>query len=717
MRRLRLLTLLSPWLVAIAFALVCVGSSRADDKSGLISKIEDKLEDAADALERLPDESGDSALERARGYVAEARRYADELAKIAGDDSSARRLADDFDDLQDDFNDSVNDLRQLKANQRAAEPVAARCVERERDLIRKDDEYEARNDPDGLTELPKLATAAQEETKRALEDLRRLDDRMDDLSDHADDFRGDGPWRELVSTVAQTARRELELWRKGQEATARTCENLARGVEHPDVKDVLAKLASTAGGRKSIIDQIERDARDLASALGNVSEDSGMGSLERAKGHLASIERGLDSLARTPTTDKQTKLLLEKWPDGVRQFKEAFDDLEDLKVHQHDMDALPDKCEQKKRELADAIARNGDDTDGIEELPKLAEAIAEPVRGGLAKAADRMREENDDLGRATAISISDGLLGEARAAAQRDAGETHRTYKDNYEKTTGACDEVVKGRGGRVVTEAIERLRRGGASAGDTLDRDVANWLEAARGTYILDCKAMETMWQAYCGTDFEPGDDGADGRAKQIAAQVQDDMQRKMGPLLKDLESLEPRVVALAKKRETRSRGENLQALIGKEKARLGRLQNQGTWRGNNHPMIQNARQYGQDRHRAEWRSLGCMVPTTDTGYAVFDGHKPDCIIARNRQCEIIEIKPRSDSGERDAAEQIADYQDVVPSYYDQLYQRGAVPDSSHGGSEFMAALKQHCIVDGHVKLEARPHYYVMCEKQYVCE
>jgi hypothetical protein len=479
MTRLRLLVSHAPWVAAICIALVCVASSRADDKSDLISRIEDKLEDAADALERLPEDSGDSAIERARSYVGEARRYAEDLGRIAGDDSSARRIAEDFDDIQDDFNDAAQQLRQMKAGMRRAEPVAARCAERDRELIRVARDHEARNDPEGLTELPKLAVSIQEETRRAIDELRAHDDRMDDWADDAHDFRGDGPWRELVSTVAQTARRTLELWRTSQEAAKRTCENLTRGVEHPDVKDALGKLGSSAGGRKAIIEQLERDARDLASTLSGVSEDSGMGSVDRAKSYLASIERGLDSLARTPTTDRQTKLILEKWPEGVRQMKEAIDDLEDLKLHQHDMDPLPEKCELKKREFADAIARNGADADGIDAIPKLAEATAEPVRAGLAKADERMREENDDLVRARNVSASDGPWNDIRNAEQRDADETHRTFKDNYEKTKGTCAEVVAGKDAAAVKIAVETLARTGATR-DDLVKELEREIDAA---------------------------------------------------------------------------------------------------------------------------------------------------------------------------------------------------------------------------------------------
>jgi hypothetical protein len=387
------------------------------------------------------------------------------------------------------------------------------------------------------------------------------------------------------------------------------------------------------------------------------------------------------------------------------------------------MDSLPEKCELKTRELQDFISRKGDDVDGIDEIQKLAEQIAEPVRAGLVKADERMREEDGDRDRAKAISFSDGPWNDIRAAEQRDADETHRTYADGYGKTKEACADVIKGKDGSIVNKELERLRRGAAATGDALDRDVAGWIEEARRTYILDCKAMETMWQAYCGTDFEPGEDGEDERAKQTAASLQSDMQAKMGPLLERLTSIEPRVQALAKKRETKARGEAMLGMVAKEKERLGRLQNQGIWRGQNNVITQSASGYGDARHQAEWASMDCQVPTSSTSFAVFAGgtyQKPDCIIARSGQCEIWELKPDSPDGRDLGPKQVADYRTHVPRYYTDLLRRGEEPDSSHGGADFMKALKQYCydkddneIVFNTVDVK----YYQMCEKQYVCE
>jgi hypothetical protein len=233
----------------------------------------------------------------------------------------------------------------------------------------------------------------------------------------------------------------------------------------------------------------------------------------------------------------------------------------------------------------------------------------------------------------------------------------------------------------------------------------------------------METMWQAYCGTDFEPGEDGEDERAKQTAASLQSDMQAKMGPLLERLTSIEPRVQALAKKRETKARGEAMQAMLAKEKERLGRLQNQGIWRGQNNVITKSASGYGDARHQAEWASMDCQVPTSSTSFAVFPGgtyQKPDCIIARSGRCEIWEFKPDSPAGHAEGDSQLGDYRRYVPMYYTEKHRRNEAPSDANGGKEFLEELRKNCLDNSSNEIvfkTVRVKYYKMCEKQYVCE
>ena len=148
-------------------------------------------------------------------------------------------------------------------------------------------------------------------------------------------------------------------------------------------------------------------------------------------------------------------------------------------------------------------------------------------------------------------------------------------------------------------------------------------------------------------------------------------------------------------------------------------RLQDCGVWRGQNNPLTQYANRYGEERHQAEWSSHGCQVPTSSTGVAVFgsgEHTKPDCIIARSGQCEIIEFKPKNPDAMALGERQLAVYAKSVPSYYERFL-KGGDPDSAHGGRDFMEAVRRHCVDDGQLKFQTRLAPYQMCEKQYVCE
>jgi hypothetical protein len=111
--------------------------------------------------------------------------------------------------------------------------------------------------------------------------------------------------------------------------------------------------------------------------------------------------------------------------------------------------------------------------------------------------------------------------------------------------------------------------------------------------------------------------------------------------------------------------------------------------------------------------------VPTSSTGVAVFgsgEHTKPDCIIARSGQCEIIEFKPDSPEARSQGERQLAAYANSVPRYYEKFLKSGD-PDSGYGGKDFMEAVRRYCVRDGQIDLRTRLVPYRMCEKQYVCE
>jgi len=713
------------WLVAaVSLALVCSpASSRAGDdpdkRRDLMARIDDKVDDLVDELERLPGDSSERPIDNAHALANEIKRLCDELEDVAGDDTDAKRIADQYPDDLDELFDVEDDLRALKRGQNHAQPEATQCQERERVLVRQAEEFEAKNDPDGLTELPKLAAQVQDETKRAIDEVHRDDDRLEDAKEEAEDYAADGGLREVDSAIGTAGRQMYAAGHKSEEAAEKACENLLKGVEHPEVKEALAKIGSSAGGRKAVMDQLRNDLRTLASTIASVSEDSGTGTLERAKSLVGELERGLDTLGRTATADRETKAMLEKWPEGVKQIKAALAALERLKVHQHELDALPDKCKQREQELDDAISKNGDDSDGIEEIPRLAEELAVPVRVGLDKARERLREEERDLAQARDVSVSEGPWSDVKTAQQRDAEETFRTFEDALKKTDSACEHVVKGKASPKAKNAEERLRQRAGSSGDQLDKDVLAWIDRARATYTLDCNGMKDMWQAYCREDWEPADDSPKDRAARTADGIKSRMRAAIDPVLADVEALEARVKTLADKRETKARGAELQKVLAKHKGRLTKLASNDVWRGNYDVVLQFSNTYGKQQHESLYGSKGCTVPTASTREAIFPSEgqahfKPDCV--NPNACQVWEFKPDSPTGHEDGIEQKDAYEYLVPLYYNKRRLANEPASDALGGSDIMTILKERCMSGGEIKLDVKVHEYSMCKSSYEC-
>jgi hypothetical protein len=254
-------------------------------------------------------------------------------------------------------------------------------------------------------------------------------------------------------------------------------------------------------------------------------------------------------------------------------------------------------------------------------------------------------------------------------------------------------------------------------SSADQLERDVTAWVDRARATYRLDCQAMDDLWQAYCGTDFEPNDPDAEDYPKQVAARLQDQMQAAMKPVLAELPALDARVKPLLAKKETRSRGETLAAQLDKQRKRLQRLSVQDVWRGANDPIRFQAAEYGKQRHRDKYDEFKCKVPLgadKEARFPVSGPNKPDCIVPD--KCQIWEFKPDSPKGHEEGEKKKRIYADVVPAYYNEMYKKKEPPPTELGGAEVMKTLVEKCLEGDHIVLDTEVDYYKMCDKRYEC-
>ena len=704
--------------LVVALALVVVHSDSragddADQRKELLAQIEDKVEDMAESLERLPGDSSERPINDASALAYDIKRLAGQLAEVIGDDDTAKRIAATYPEEMDAYQQLVPSLRALKQGQRHAEPEAQMCSERDKELSRQANDYEARNDPDGLTELPKLAAHYQEASKQALDGSRRDDDQLEGAKDDAEDYSADGDLRQVDSALATSSLKLYVAGHKTEEAAEAACANLLKGVDHPEVKDALSRLGNSAGGRKAIIEQLAKDLATFTSSLQAVAGDPGTGSVDKATAALGAIEHGVKALGATSTAEKESKRIVEQWPAIITAASVALNAIAELNEHHHVLDPLPDRCKHKERELDEFIAHNDDDSDGLEIIPSYAAGVGDLIDRGLTASEERLKKMAAAQERAKRFKSSEGLWASVESSMTSSASTMYAHFEDKQEETAAACQDLRKGAAHPKVKTALDKLRANSGSAIDVLTVEVKQWVVESKATYRLDCEAMQAMWAAYCTVDYEEHEAPDDEPAKRIAQDRQSAMRAVMEPLIVRGTLLRGRATALAAKRETKAVATALGRDLDKEDERLTRLFPSGVWRGVNDPLQFYSTEYGKAAHRRKTAEFQCDAH--DVTFTGLDGKRPDCV--RGDHCTIYEFKPNNDAAVEDGETQLKGYVALVTAYYQKHLDDKSTPDDAHGGADILTAFeKSGCVTDKRLALKTEVEPYAMCEKKYWC-
>lgn len=710
--------------IGISLAVVVVtGLVHADDESdrrSILSQIDSKLDYAANELYGLERKSDASDTDDAQSYIREVERLVDELKRVKGEDSAAARVVGYYPDYIKDFKYANDELRKLKNRQTKAADYLRLCKEFDSSMIAK--ATAAKDDPDGGSDLREFAQATGRKAEDMMNDASRQWSEVERSRDDAKRFSAsEGKWANVRSNLHASATAIAQIWRDDWDNAKRACEEVVRKDRHREVERALTKLSDSRAGRAELRSKLDEQLEKLADLIKDVHTQSGTSSINSALESTKELENLLDRLSRSAGDDRTASQIASTWPAWVKQVRDAIEALKEMKLNQNRVDTAAAMCEATEKQLDELSKKVVDDRADYEDPEKTlneeADRLGTPIKNAMQGALDVDRKLSDLVGKAKNFSQSDGKWSRVGSNLRDSADRVFAYWRDQYNAMTKVCTNVAMGRDHPKVKSTISEWKRSLASPGEQLENDVKSWVARARATYRLDCQAMQDMWEAYCGTDFEPNDNEAGERPKQTAAMLQDKMQAQMKPLLAELPPLIDRVTKLRSKKETRSRATELMASLDKEKGRLARLSVQDTWRGNNDPIRFYAAKYGNDQHASMWSSYGCTVPTSPTGYAVFPGSgatKPDCI--NPDKCEIYEFKPDSPSGAKEGNAQVSDYRSSVPAYYTERYRAKQPAADALGGAAIMKTLSEKCLRGDKIELDAQVRTYKMCDKRYEC-
>ncbi|MBV8757202.1 MAG: hypothetical protein JO257_08010 [Deltaproteobacteria bacterium] len=700
------------WRILLVVVVLC-GAARADDdenaqkRSELISAIKQLV---ADIPGKIPGDL-DSAVDKAR----EVKSKLSELASVKGDDSTAEDMVDHWGDYADNFIGAVSPLKQLVLWQERFKDFDSQCQGRDATLRQQIKAFVDAKNTDGITQILPLADQVLSDIKPTWDDGERQNDVNNRAKSDVDSVGLSGDWSNVRDALRSAAQNAKDTWDHHRSDYQRSCQPLLAPRDHPAVVEAMRLLADTKQARDNLIAKLRQEVRQIAADLGGVRDQSDDGKIAGTERTVAQVQSDLGALDPLKGTDPTAGVIATRWADLVRQYLAGEASLRQLKQYQHTLDNGPDKCKQANQQLQTAIstAIQTKDPNGVATITQLAKQLAQPIIDAL-KAADDTKSKILALrDAARSFAPDDEAWKEVAASMSYDAIDLDTFWEQQLGLAHMSCDSLAKAEQNPDVVQAIATLMDTGKDVMATFMRLSDQWLADGKSCHRLDCDEMALMWDAFCGNDWEPGDDPNKDNGIDLVNDLKSKMRDRMQPVIDKY----PQTVAAsqsplanpATQADTQRRLDDLQA----EKEKLDRIGAGGAFRGADNPMIQYAIRYGVDQHTRMEGQYGCDVKDEDFG----TGDRPDCVVFD--RCMIYEFKPDNPRAITKGNAQLTRYKKTVNDYYGDLAKRGRDPDDARlGGPGTIDRLrKAGCVsADGEVSFGTKIETYAMCANNYQC-
>lgn len=394
------------WGLAILLTVHLRGPARAgeeDDRRRLIDEIESTLREVAGDLDGLAGDSSSSDVDRALDRTSRVRDKLRDLERVQGDDSKAREMVSRYPGYIDKFREAAQALKQLKDGQRSLDEQPRRCQDKTRELADKIRSYVDKNDPDGVTEIPRLAKEYGRPVAEMLSRAERQKDEYGRLRDRARYFsESDGRWSDVRSELHDAASEIFDQWNRRYDETRKECEELAKEERARAVEDAIRKLTEGANGRQILIKELTQEVAETVPLVTDVEADSSDSDVKSAARNADDMKRLLDRLRSAQGEDKRAKEIAEKWPREVDAMNTALMMVDDMKDLQTLTDRAPERCKTEDEKIvraADALERLDAESDlsSVERAEDELESTLRTAREGLLEALRKAAEARSNM--------------------------------------------------------------------------------------------------------------------------------------------------------------------------------------------------------------------------------------------------------------------------------------------------------------------------------
>jgi DNA repair ATPase RecN len=706
--------------------LVAIGRSYADDDSdrqSLLSEIQRLLNDTASDLDGVASDSSASDLESARSRIREVKAKLSALDRVKGSDSTANKYVSEFPRLCDDFDRAASSLVQLKNDQRSVREQARRCQDLERPMVEKANELEREKDGARIEELRRLALDVGSKAEDWWRDVERKKTELQGWVSNAQQFSASDAWSSVSSKVQAGAAGMMAVWQADYAQADAACKDLRQRDRHPVIERALRELASTAQGKDQLYVRLDEKLKRIEGLFKEVFADSSTSKVDEALSTMTEVDALVRQVEAIKGADRKAKHIAEQWPSYLSAFDASARALRALKHTQRDLDSAEPRCKQDEDALRETMKKAvaSRDPDALVEIPALAQKHGAFFTRSIEWMEQARTTNAGLLATVSTFDPRDDRWGLLKASMQAAAKALFEVREEQAKRIHAGCDNLAKGERHPEVEAFLKEL--GGVASNDlaTYQKEGAAWEADARGIYVLDCKDMQELWDAWCGVEFEPHEVPEDSLVEQKTAEIIDKESLLIDGVLARMPALVETGKKLAAKAKYRDGANAVLQEIEKQRERLERLKRKnGTWRGNNNPAIQFTKTYGQQKHDKMGTDFRCNL-YDKPGIPGLHPERPDCIVVRQKNdCWVLEFKPSGWSGE----DKLPKYTERVTSYYQGLMRRNEDPPSELGGHAFQALVEANCRKDyskdkkdDELYFERKQEPYDRCVQQYQCE
>ncbi|MFA6093307.1 MAG: hypothetical protein WCU88_10260 [Elusimicrobiota bacterium] len=251
------------------------------------------------------------------------------------------------------------------------------------------------------------------------------------------------------------------------------------------------------------------------------------------------------------------------------------------------------------------------------------------------------------------------------------------------------------------------------AMSPEDFSRKAKEWTNKAKAFTQLDCKAMHDIWEAACGADSEPTETGDRNAMRAQAQKIGQEIKSKADPLAAEYKELDKWRDDWVKSFPLPKETEPVVKDMDKQWERIVKIQANGSLRGVNHPLVQQAEEYGKQQHKRMEAESRHSCGVKDTAFVGGD-ERPDCV--SGAMCTIFEFKPENSRARGKGQSQLSRYQKQVTSYYQSCIDGRKIPDSKFGGKDMISKIVGKCLKSGKVEFKTSLSTYKMCELKYQC-